>query len=282
MPALPLPEVPPPDTPDDHRPNLRVGSAREEPRERTSSPVSATVRLCLVDPGADEDAIVTTAVSMITTTYTAPGDRIMFADGEPPATGSSPTRRDRLVESVLRLGRGATATPDHLTRGDHGSDTAAGCLPGARESGSGLGSRSGDLAEPVVNPTDQQPLDQSSGPGSDGFGLIIAGWSDDPADPFAMADWTPLLAPGGTAVVLTHGSDQHQARVGHSGQLSRAAALAGLILTDRLILAHRPPSRTGLASRRSFPAIALGGHRRIHTIASVFRRSTQSTEDHHV
>ncbi|MEV4648353.1 hypothetical protein [Saccharopolyspora sp. NPDC049357] len=85
MPALPLPEVPPPDTPDDHGPNPRVGSARE----RTGSPVSATVRLCLVDPAADADEIVTAAVSMITTTYTAPGDRIMFVDGEAPATSRS-------------------------------------------------------------------------------------------------------------------------------------------------------------------------------------------------
>lgn len=281
MPALPLPEVPPPDTPDDHRPNPRVGSVRAPRREPAGPPVSATVRLCLVDPAADVDEIVTAAVSMITTTYTAPGDRIMLADGEAPATGSSRTRRDRLVESVLRLGRGATTTLDLRTHGDHGANTAAGFLPSTRESGAGLGPRSGDLAEPVANPTDRQSPGEPSGPGSDGFGLIIAGWSDHPADPFAMTDWTPLLAPAGTAVVLTHSSDQHQARVGHSGQLSRAAALAGLILTDRLILAHQPPSRTGLASRRSFRAIALGGHRRIHTTASVFRRSTQSTEDRH-
>ncbi|MBK0868682.1 hypothetical protein INP57_17865 [Saccharopolyspora sp. HNM0986] len=242
----------------------------------------ATVRLCLVDPAADEDEIVTAAVSMITTTYTAPSDRIMLADGEAPATGSSLTRRDRLVESVLRLGRGATATPDHRAHGDHESATAGEGLPGARGSGSGLGPRPGDLAEPVANPTDQQPLDQSSGPGSDDFALIIAGWSDHPADPFAMADWTPLLAPAGTIVALTHSSDQHRSRAAHSGQLSRAAALAGLILTDRMILAHQPPSPPRPTTRRSLRAIALGGHRRIHTTASVFRRSTPSPEVRHV
>ncbi|WP_338600630.1 hypothetical protein [Saccharopolyspora sp. SCSIO 74807] len=239
------------------------------------------MRLCLVDPAADADEIVTAAVSMITTTYTAPGDRIMLADGEAPATGSSRTRRDRLVESVLRLGRGATATPDHRAHGDHESATAGEGLPGARGSGSGLGPRPGDAAEPVANPTDQQPLDESPGPGFDGFELIIAGWPDHPADPFAMDDWTPLLAPAGTVVVLTHSSDQREARVGHSGQLSRAAALAGLILTDRLILAHQPPSPPRPATRRSLRAIALGGHRRIHTTASVFRRSTLSPEVRH-
>ncbi|WP_243789031.1 hypothetical protein [Saccharopolyspora gloriosae] len=111
--------------------------------------------------------------------------------------------------------------------------------------------------------------------------MIIAGWSDHPADPFAMADFTPALAPAGTVVVLTHSSDQRQARVGHSGQLSRAAALAGLILTDRLILAHQPPSTPRPATRRSLRVIALGGHRRIHTVASVFRRSTLSLEVRH-
>lgn len=281
MPALPLPEVPPPDTPHGHGPNPSVGSVRAPRREPTGPPVSTTVRLCLVDPGADVDEIVTAAVSMITTTYTAPGDRIMLADGEAPETRTGPTRRDRLVESVLRLGRGATTDPDFRPHSDHESSAAAGGLPGAPGSGSGLGPRPGDAAEPVANPTDHQDRGEPSGPGSDGFALIIAGWSDHPADPFAMADWTPLLAPAGTAVVLTHSSDQRQARVGHSGQLSRAAALAGLILTDRLILAHQPPSIPQTATRRSRRAIALGGHRRIHTTASVFRRSTLSPEVRH-
>ncbi|WP_338595412.1 hypothetical protein [Saccharopolyspora sp. SCSIO 74807] len=281
MSALPLPEVPPPDTPDGHGPNPRVGPVREPLRERTGPPVSATVRLCLVDPAADADEIVTVAVSMITTTYTAPGDRIMLAAPKSPATGSSRTRRDRLVESVLRLGRGAATDPDSRPHSDQEFAAAGGELPAVPGSGSGLGPRDGDTTDPVANPTDRQSSGEQSDPGSDGFELIIADWSDHPADPFAMADWTPLLAPAGTAVVLTHSSDQHQARVGHSGQLSRAAALAGLILTDRLILAHQPPSVPRLASRRSFRAIALGGHRRIHTTASVFRRSTLSTEDRH-
>lgn len=281
MSALPIPEVPPPDTPDSHAPNPRVGSVRTPRRDPTGPPVSTTVRLCLVDPTADTDEIFTAAVSMITTTYTASGDWIMLADGETPATGASRTRRDRLVESVLRLGRGATTTSDHRAHGDHESAAAGEGLPGARGSGAGFGPRPGDLAQPVANPTDQQSPGEPSGPGSDGFALIIAGWSDHPADPFAMADWIPLLAPAGTVVVLTHSSDQHQARVGHSGQVSRAAALAGLTLTDRLILAHQPPSPPRPATRRSLRAIALGGHRRIHTTANVFRRPTLPPEDPH-
>ncbi|GAB3681997.1 hypothetical protein REH65_24590 [Saccharopolyspora sp. ID03-671] len=281
MSVLPMPEVPPPDTPDGHGPNPCVGSVREPRRERTGPPVSATVRLCLVDPAADADEIVTAAVSMISTTYTAPGDRIMLAAPEAPATGSSRTRRDRLVESVLRLGRGATTGPDFRPHSDHEFAAAGGGLPGARGSGSGLGPRPGDVAEPVANLTDQKSLGESFGPGSDGFALIIAGWSDQPADPFAMADWAPLLAPAGTVVVLTHSSNQRQARISHSGQLSRAAALAGLILTDRLILAHQPPSPPRPTTRRSRREIALGGHRRIHTTASVFRRSPPSPEVRH-
>jgi hypothetical protein len=275
--ALPLPEVPPPDTPDGHGPNPGVGSVRAPRREPTGPPVSATVRLCLVDPGADVDEIVTAAVSMITTTYTAPGDRIRLADGEAPETRTGRTRRDRLVESVLRLGRGATTHPDFRPHSDHES-SAAGGLPGAPGSGSGLGSRPGDLAEPVANPTDRQSPGEPSGPGSDGFALIIAGWSDHPADPFAMADFTPALAPARTVVVLTHSSDHRQARVGHSGQLTRAAALAGLILSDRLILVHEPPVSPRPATRRKRREIALGGHHRIHTTASVFRRSTPLPE----
>ncbi|WP_433470656.1 hypothetical protein [Saccharomonospora azurea] len=242
--------------------------------------MSATVRLCLVDPGADADEIVTAAVSMITTTYTAPGERIMLADGGSPETRAGRTRRDRLVESVLRLGRGATTHPDFRPHSDHESSAARG-LPGAPGSGSGLGPRPGDLAEPVANPTDKQSPCEPSGPGSDGFALIIAGWSDHPADPFAMSDFAHALAPAGTVVVLTHCSDHRQARVGHSGQLSRAAALAGLILNDRLILAHEPPSAPRPISRRTRREIALVGHRRIHTTASVFRRSTSLPEVRH-
>lgn len=281
MSALPLLEVPPPDTPDGHGPNSCVGTARTPRREPTCPPVSATVRLCLVDPAADADGIVTAAVSMITTTYTAPGDRIMLADPETPATGASRTRRDRLVESILRLGRGATTGPDFRPHSDLDCAAAGGGLPAAPGAGSGLGPRPGDATDPVANPTDRQSLGEPSRPGSDGFKLIIAGWSDHPADPFAMADFTPALAPAGTIVVLTHSNDQRRERVGHSGQLSRAAALAGLILTDRLILAHEPPSARRPATRQCRRAIALGGHRRIHTTASVFRLSTQPPEVRH-
>ncbi len=126
---------------------------------------------------------------MITTTYTAPSDRIMLAA---PETSSTRARRNRLVESVLRLGCGATTDPDFRPHNDHESSAAAGGPLSARVSGSGFGPRPGDPAEPVVNPTERQPPGEPSGPGSDDVALIIAGWSD---HPFAMADLTSALPP---------------------------------------------------------------------------------------
>ncbi|MCI2420051.1 hypothetical protein MOQ72_21655 [Saccharopolyspora sp. K220] len=243
--------------------------------------MSATVRLCPVDPAADADEIITAAVSLITTTYTAPGDRIMLADTETPATGASRTRRDRLVESVLRLGRSATTAPDYRSHLDHESAAAGGGPPSTSVSGSGLGHQSGDPVKWVANPTNYQDRGEPSGPGSDGFTLIIAGWSDHPADPFAMADWAPALTPAGTVVVLTHSSDQHRSRATHLGRLSRAAASAGLILINRLILAHHPSPVPRPATRQSRWEISLGGHRRILTTASVFRHSSPLLEVHH-
>lgn len=110
MSALPTPEIPPPQSSDKHGASPRVGTVHEPCRKPAGPPRSATARLYLVDPAADTDEIVTSAVSLITTTDTAPGDRILLAD---PATTptTSRTRRERLVESVLRLGRGASTTP---------------------------------------------------------------------------------------------------------------------------------------------------------------------------
>ena len=210
MSALPLSEVPPPDTPDSHEPSPRLGVVREPHRERTGPPVSATARLCLVDPAADADEIVTAAVSMITTTYTAPGDRIMLAAPESPTTGPSRTRRDRLVESVLRLGRGATTDPDSRPHNDQEFAAAGGELPAVPGSGAGLGPRDGDTTGPVANPTAPHSPAEQPDPGSGDFALIIAGWSEQPADPFAMADFTAALVPASTLVALTHSSDLRQ------------------------------------------------------------------------
>lgn len=112
MPTLPRPELPPPDTPNRHRPNPGVESGRTPRREPADPPPSATVRLRPVNPAA---------VSMITTTYTAPGDRIMLAAPKTAETSSTRARRNRLVESVLRLGCGATTDPDFRPHNDHES-----------------------------------------------------------------------------------------------------------------------------------------------------------------
>lgn len=275
MSALPTPEIPPPDTSDAAGLSHRAAPARE----RFGPSASATVRLCLVDPAAGADEIVTAAVSLITTTYTLPGHRIMLVDSGAPAP-TSQQRRDRLVESVLRLGRGATTAPDHRLQGDHESDTSvrglSGIIPGA-----GLGPRHDHPAESVAIQTARQPVSEAAGPGPDGFELIIAGWSDSPVQSFALADWAPHLTPTGALVVLTHSNDQYRARTAHSRLLSGAASLAELILTDRLILAHQRPSASQPASERGRRAIALGGHRRIHTTASVFRRSAPYPEVSH-
>lgn len=281
MSARPNPEVPPPASPDEHGASPRVGAVHAPRREPAIPPRSATARLCLVDPAANTDEVVTAAVSLITTTYTAPGDRILLADTGTTPTTASRKRRDRLVESVLRLGRGASTTPDEQPPNDHESSAASGSLPGSPRSGSGLGPPSGDPAGPVANPTARQPDGEPASPGSDDVRLIIAGWSDHPADLVEVADYTPALSPSGTVVVLTHSSDQDKVQAGPSGQWTRAAALAGLTLTDRLILAQQPPSPPRPATRQNRRAIALGSHHRTHTTACVFRPSTTVPEVRH-
>lgn len=139
------------------------------------------------------------------------------------------------MESVFRLGRSAPAVPDVRSHSDHEHATTVGDLPWSSGSESGLGPQSGDAIAPVTKPTTRR----SSGPGSDGVDVIIAGWAKPPASPFAMADFTPVLTLDGIVVVLT-GSTQDSSQALHAKQLSRAAALAGLLLTDRLILVHPP------------------------------------------
>ncbi len=93
-----------------------------------------------------------------------------------------------------------------------------------------------------------------------------------------MADFTRALAPVGTVVVLTHSSTQNSLRSLHTKQPSRAAAFAGLLLADRLVHQLPDTSRDGMQNRR---AMAFGGHRRIHTTASVFRRRSPLPEVRH-
>ncbi|SDW39920.1 hypothetical protein SAMN05216215_100317 [Saccharopolyspora shandongensis] len=277
MPALPIPDAPPPNTVEANGLSHSNAAAREPRRERSGPSASATVRLCLVDPAAGADEIVTAAVSVITRTYTVPGDRIMLATSAVP-TSTSRQCRDRLAESILRLGRGATTTADHSPRRSPGSGTSGGCSSGTSRSGSGLGPRHDRLIEPVSNPTDRPSLNGPSGSNSDGFALIIAGWSDCPVEPWALADSALDLAAGGAVVVLTRSSDQRSGRSLRSRHLTHLAAQAGLILTDRLILAHQLPSAARPPTGQDRRAIARGGHRRIHTAAQVFRHSNPQSE----
>ncbi|NKQ57312.1 hypothetical protein HFP15_31045 [Amycolatopsis sp. K13G38] len=239
----------------------------------------ATVRLCPVDPSVDDEEKVVVAVRVITTAYSDPGDRVALADAGEPAPApprGAPERRDRLVESVLRLGRGASAEPALPTskarRGDGGDDEPS--TDAGFESGPGpaLGRPPDTVADRTLRPS----VDDAPRPRPDRFAVIILGCTDRPVDPGLLAEWAPLLTPAGTLIVLTHSNQQRGSRSTRSGALHRAAAMAGLALTDRLILAHQPPSSGPPTTRHGRRAIALGGHLPAHSTALAFRPTTPS------
>ena len=125
MSALPTPEVPPPESSDKHGASPRVATVHEPCRKPAVPPSSATARLYRVDPA------------------TTP-------------TVTSRTRRERLVESVLRPDRGASTTRTERLADDHESSAAGWSLTGTTESGSGLRPRHNLPPLRVANPTDQQ------------------------------------------------------------------------------------------------------------------------------
>lgn len=134
MSPLPLPEVPPPVTPNIHTPHPDTGAVREPHRGRTDPPV--TVRMWLVAPTADAGESVTAIVPMITTTDTAPSDpdharrrRGPGDEFEPDASG--------LAHGVRPpdSGRDANTDPEHRAHGDHEFAGAGGVLPGVRDPG---------------------------------------------------------------------------------------------------------------------------------------------------
>ena len=257
MSALPLLKAPPP-APNGHVPNPRFAPAEIPRRERTGPPVAATVQLCLLDPAADADTIITAAVSVITTTDTAPGDRVMLvATGETPvATSSSQPRRDRLVEFVLRLGRGrppvrttALTTITSAPRRVAVWSTTQGPSP---DSDPGRPTRP---RRSRTRPAGSPPVAGRSG--FRRFESITASWSEHPAGPSTMADQTPLLAPVGATVALTHSSDFRRVLTGRSGPLPRAAARAGVIVTDQLV-----PASTAASTAPSTSSVAVPCSRR--------------------
>ncbi len=214
MPALPSPEVPPPDT---HKPSPCVRSVHELRREPSASPVSATERLCPVDPAADADEIVTATVSMITTTYTTSCDRNTLAARARP-TETNQRRSDQLEESVLRLSRGATTGPQ--SRPDSGHETASllKSRPSAAESGTGLRPLISGASGQVVNPTDQHNASAHFGPDSDHIALAITGWPGPPVAPFGMANCAPALTSDNTSTPITHSSQPRARQRGKSPQ----------------------------------------------------------------
>lgn len=271
MPDFPIPETPPRHPEETGGLSEPNATACEASRHHSGSSVPAWVQPCLADLEAGADEVVIAAVSLITTTYSAPGDRILLASPDEPIPASG-QRRDKLVESVLRLGRGATTTPDHPHRRRHERDTVDEWSPLASRSESGCGPHLAHSIEPDAKPADRPRRDNPSQLGSDGFHLIIAGWSNAPIKPCALADWTLDLAPHGTVVVLTLSSDQCNESGTHSWSLEHCAAQAGLIWIDRLVLAHRFPPTPRPPTAPGRREIALRSHRCIHTTAHMFRR----------
>lgn len=72
-----------------------------------------TVRYCPLEPPWRYPDALAAAVRTLVTGYTEPGHRVLLADPRP-AGDADPwgSRRDEIVEAVLRLGRGATTTWD--------------------------------------------------------------------------------------------------------------------------------------------------------------------------
>lgn len=216
--------------------------------------------------------MITTAVRAVVPTYSNPGDRIALAD-----VARLGTLRDRLLETVLRLARGAVTEPPRLALDDHhrarGQDRAG----TAAGSESGLGPEQPSVTEPIAPPDIHRLGEQNP----DRFAVIICGCSPRPADPGLVAAWAPLLDPDGTLVVLTDSNHQAQARRGCSGGLTRAATQSGLTPLERLILARDATSPAPTTSEHSQYAVGLGAHRRVHATACVFRRTIPFPETRH-
>ncbi|GAA4884621.1 hypothetical protein GCM10023222_48800 [Saccharopolyspora cebuensis] len=241
--------------------------------------VPASVKFCRLAPDAGHEERIVAAVRFVVTAYSNPGDRVALADaaerGSP--APASRERRDRLVETVLRLARGAVTEPPRPALGDHLLDRGEDRTGTAPESESGPGPEHPSVAEPTASPAVRRAGERNP----DRFAAIVCGCTPQPTDPGLMTDWAPLLAPDGALIVLTHSNHGSEVRTTRSGSIVPAATLAGLTLTDRLILAHDAPSTAPPTTRHSQRAVALGAHRRIHATACVFRPSTPSLEPRH-
>lgn len=239
--------------------------------------VPTSVRFCRLAPDAGHEERIAAAVRVVITAYSNPGDRVALADAAEP--GSSPSRkhRDRLVETVLRLARGAVTELPRPPLGDHllacGKDRI-GADPGSE---SGPGPEQESVAEPTASPSARHAQERNP----DRFAVIVCGCTPHPTEPGLVADWAPLLARNGALIVLTHSNHKPGTRTAHPGAIVRTATLASLTPVDRLILAHDAPSTAPPTTRQRQRAVALGAHRRIHATACVFRPSIPSLEPRH-
>lgn len=271
MPPHPTPATPPPrqPVPPASQPHPAPAHHVDEVRGPGRAAVAAALRIYPVAPRANADEIMIAAVREIVTTCTAPCDRVLLADPTHDPAPVARDRRDRLVETVLRLGRGATTRPacdHHPRRLDSGPSAES-------RSESGPGPTPRGPVGAVVNRTQATPSRRDPSPRPDQFTLIIFGCATDPVEPASLARWVPLLASTGTLVVLTHSSQQRESRSTRSGGMCRAAAAVGLDLTDRLIIAHEHPRSCPRTTRDDRRALARTGHRRAHSTALVFRAS---------
>lgn len=94
-----------------------------------------------------------------------------------------------------------------------------------------------------------------------------------------IARWAHRLTPAGTLIVLTTSRDPRQQHDdSHSAvsdsALRRRAALAGLMLVERVILVNQPPSARPPRGKDQRLAVTWGGHRPAHSEAHVFQPVT--------
>ncbi|MBA0127297.1 hypothetical protein H0B56_17240 [Haloechinothrix sp. YIM 98757] len=278
-----------PRTPDSHEPIQSVSSPQQARRHRNGSGrrrgpagvVPASVLVCHVAPDSGPEERIVAAVRVVVTAYSDPGDRVALADAAEPGSAAGREHRDRLVETVLRLARGAVTELSRPARGDDLLDRGEARFGTAPESGAESGPGPEQPPFPVGEPTARPATPRARERHPDRFAVIVCGCTRQPTDPGLMADWAPLLAPDGVLIVLTHSHHMPQVRTAHSGAIGRAATLAGLTPVDRLILAHDAPSAGPPTGQRGRRAVALGAHRRIHATACVFRPSIPSLEPCH-
>ncbi len=81
--------------------------------------------------------------------------------------------------------------------------------------------------------------------------------------------WAHNLAPTGTLAIITHSDRTYGQLASPDRDVQRAARLAGLALSDRLILMYEPPrSAAAHDDQRVAP---MAGHRRTHSTVQLFR-----------